>query len=67
MTEGCIAGTADTCHLTPGVEVSSLDPDCLLLTKVEQEPPIAESMRQEVVKPPAAPGSPAHDISSPER
>ena len=52
----------------PDIEVSSSDPGTLVpLTKVEQEPPVAESMPQEVVKPQAAPGPPAHNISSPER
>ena len=51
----------------PDIEVSSSDPGTLPLTKVEQEPPVAESMPQEVVKPQAAPGPPAHNISSPER
>ena len=74
-TEGCIAGTGRHLRLTaevpkqspPDIEVSSSDPGTLPLTKVEQEPPVAESMPQEVVKPQAAPGPPAHNISSPER
>ena len=51
----------------PDVEVSSSDPCPLPLTKVEQVPPVAESMPQDVVKPQAAPGPPADDTSSSER
>ena len=51
----------------PDIEVSSSDPGPLPLTNVEQVPPVAESMPQEVAKPQAAPGPPPDDIPSPER
>ena len=51
----------------PDIEVPTSDPCPLPLTKVEQVPPVAESMPQEVVKPLAAPGPPPDDIPSPER
>jgi len=51
----------------PGIEISSSDPGPPPLTKVEQVPPVAESMPQEVVKPQAAPSPQADDVTSPER
>lgn len=70
MMEGCIAGTPDTYisllkvpkWSAPDIEVSSSsNPGPLPLTKVEQVPPVAESMPQEVVKSQAAPGPPDYD------
>jgi len=51
----------------PDIEISSSNPGTLPLTKVEQVPPVAESMPQEVIKPQATPSPQADDIRSPER
>jgi len=49
------------------MEISSSDPGSLPLTKVEQVPPVADSMPQEVVKPQAAPSPQADEVLTPER
>ena len=47
----------------PDVEICSSDPGPLPLPKVEQVPPVAESMPQEVVKPQAVPNPQADDFN----
>ena len=49
------------------MEIPSSNPGSLLLTKVEQVLPVADSMPQEVVKPQAAPSPQADEVTSPER
>ena len=51
----------------PDVEICSSDPGPLPLTKVEQVPPVAESMPQEVAKLQTTPNPQADDVTSPER
>ena len=51
----------------PDVGICSSDPGPLPVTKVEQVPPVAESMPQEVVKPQTTPNPQADDVMSPER
>ena len=52
---------------SPDLEIPSSDPDSLPFTKVGQVPAIADSRPQEVVKPQAAPGPQADEVTSPER
>ena len=49
------------------MEIANSHPGPLPLTKVEQVPPVAESMPQEVVKPQAGPSPKADDVTCPER
>ena len=49
------------------MEICSSDLGLLPLTKVDQVPPVAESMPQEVAKPQTTPNPQADDVTSPER